>query len=100
MESHARGEVHPALLEETIGANLEHTVSAHPESGTFRGRLCRGRHRVRGIGAQAGLPKAPNVRTATPNRHGRGFRLVSIDFQKLATLLDVPLTDGTQNAAS
>jgi len=31
MESYARGETSPALLEETIGANFERTVAAHPD---------------------------------------------------------------------
>ncbi|KQW48699.1 AMP-binding protein [Nocardioides sp. Root1257] len=31
MESYAKGESEPALLEETIGANLERTVAAHPD---------------------------------------------------------------------
>jgi fatty-acyl-CoA synthase len=31
MESYAQGETEPALLEETIGANLEHTVAAFPD---------------------------------------------------------------------
>ena len=31
MESYAAGELEPALLEETIGANFERTVSAHPD---------------------------------------------------------------------
>lgn len=31
MESYARGETEPALLEETIGANLEATVARHPD---------------------------------------------------------------------
>src|SRR4051794_8714770 len=31
MESYAKGETAPALLEETIGANLERTVAAHPD---------------------------------------------------------------------
>src|SRR4051794_13161573 len=31
MESYAKGETEPALLEETIGANLERTVAAHPD---------------------------------------------------------------------
>ncbi|WP_376707635.1 AMP-binding protein [Nocardioides alcanivorans] len=31
MESYAAGETSPALLEETIGANLERTVAAHPD---------------------------------------------------------------------
>ena len=31
MESYARGATEPALLEETIGANLERTVRAHPD---------------------------------------------------------------------
>ncbi|GEP36508.1 AMP-binding protein [Nocardioides psychrotolerans] len=31
MESYARGELGPALLEETIGANLERTVREHPD---------------------------------------------------------------------
>ena len=31
MESYSRGESEPALLEETIGANLERTVAAHPD---------------------------------------------------------------------
>ena len=30
MESYAAGETTPPLLEETIGANLERTVAAHP----------------------------------------------------------------------
>src|SRR3954452_14565095 len=31
MESYARGETRPALLEETIGANFERTVARHPD---------------------------------------------------------------------
>jgi len=31
MESYARGETEPALLEETIGANLDRTVAAFPD---------------------------------------------------------------------
>lgn len=31
MTSYAAGETHPPLLEETIGANLERTVAAHPD---------------------------------------------------------------------
>jgi fatty-acyl-CoA synthase len=31
MDSYAAGETEPALLEETIGANLERTVAAHPD---------------------------------------------------------------------
>ena len=31
MESYAKGETAPALLEETIGANLERTVATHPD---------------------------------------------------------------------
>ncbi len=31
MESYAAGELEPALLEETIGANFERTVAAHPD---------------------------------------------------------------------
>ena len=31
MESYAKGETEPALLEETIGANLERTVAAFPD---------------------------------------------------------------------
>jgi fatty-acyl-CoA synthase len=31
MESYAKGETSPALLEETIGANFERTVAAHPD---------------------------------------------------------------------
>ena len=31
MESYAKGESEPALLQETIGANLERTVAAHPD---------------------------------------------------------------------
>ncbi|MEQ6900332.1 AMP-binding protein [Nocardioides sp. YIM 152588] len=31
MESYAAGDTHPPLLEETIGANLERTVAAHPD---------------------------------------------------------------------
>src|SRR3954465_7829979 len=31
MESYARGETSPALLEETIGANFERTVARHPD---------------------------------------------------------------------
>ena len=31
MEAYAKGETSPALLEETIGANLERTVAAHPD---------------------------------------------------------------------
>ncbi|MGN6780288.1 MAG: AMP-binding protein [Marmoricola sp.] len=31
MESYAKGETEPALLEETIGANLERTVAAYPD---------------------------------------------------------------------
>ena len=31
MESYAKGETTPPLLDETIGANFERTVAAHPE---------------------------------------------------------------------
>ena len=31
MESYAKGETEPALLEETIGANLDRTVAAYPD---------------------------------------------------------------------
>ena len=31
MPSYAKGELEPPLLEETIGANFERTVAAHPD---------------------------------------------------------------------
>ena len=76
MESYAAGETTPALLEETIGANFERTVAAHPgPRGAGRGGhraaldLGRARPRRRRAGPRADRGRAS--RRATGSASGR-----------------------------